>query len=258
MSTSLSNKFMALVQIMNRLRKECPWDRQQTPESLRKYILEEAYEVIESIDDKKWNELGEELGDLLLQIIFQSEIAEESGRFTLDDVIDNINKKLKERHPHIFGDKQVQTAKEVASNWEHIKIKNENRDSLLSGVPKNAPALLQAQRLQEKASRVSFDWNDISDVITKMDEELIELKKAIKKSNKKNIDEEMGDIFFSIVNLSRFLDISAEDALRNCNQKFIRRFQYIEAQFNHDYQKMRNAGLEELDKMWNQAKKQDL
>jgi MazG family protein len=255
MNESLSNKFLSLVEIMKRLRLECPWDRQQTPESLRKYILEEAYEVVETIDHQDWEELGKELGDLLLQIIFQSVIAQESEYFSIESVIENINNKLIERHPHIFGEKKVNSAREVEVNWEHIKIKNLDKKSLLSGVPKSAPALLSAQRLQEKAARVSFDWDDILDVLNKLNEEIGELQQAIVKKNTKYIEEEIGDTFFSLVNLSRFLNISAEDALRKSNEKFIRRFQYIENSYNHDYEKMKQAGLEALDKKWEEAKK---
>jgi MazG family protein len=255
MQNSLSEKFISLVQIMDRLRQECPWDREQTSESLRKYILEEAYEVLETIDEKNWEKLSEELGDLLLQILFQSVIASESGYFSLESVIDNISTKLVERHPHVFKDVKVNSTAEVEENWEHIKLTKENRNSLLSGVPQNAPALLRAQRLQEKASRVSFDWSDVSEVILKLEEEINELKQAIATKNEQNKEEEIGDILFSIVNISRFLDISAEDALRQSNEKFIHRFQYIERFFKKDYKKIKNAGIERLDQLWEKAKK---
>ena len=258
MNSRLSEKFLTLVEYMNRLRSECPWDRKQSHESLRKYIIEEAYEVVESIDQKNWEELGEELGDLLLQVIFQSVIAQESGYFSLESVIDNLNKKLVERHPHVFGDKKVQSASDVEVNWEHIKLKKESRRSLLSGIPKSAPALLRAQRLQERAAHVSFDWNEISEVIDKLEEELSELKQAVATGNRENMDEEIGDILFSMVNLSRFLDISSEDALRYSNDKFMRRFQYIEDSYNNDFEKMKQAGLKELDKKWEEAKRKDL
>lgn len=258
MKNSVADKFLKLVEIMNRLRKECPWDRQQTAESLRKYIIEEAYEVIETIDNKSWTELRAELGDLLLQVIFQSVIAQESGYFTIESVIDSLNTKLIERHPHVFADKKVSSAEEVEKNWEHIKLKNGDRNSLLSGIPNSAPALLGAQRLQERAARVSFDWENISDVVEKLNEELNELKIAVKKKDKPNSEEEIGDVLFSLVNLSRFLEISAEDALRKSNQKFIKRFQYIEKAFDNDYDKMKQAGLKTLDEKWEEAKKKDL
>jgi MazG family protein len=258
MKNMLSDKFIEIVNTMDRLRKECPWDREQTHESLRKYILEEAYEVVETIDKKNWEELSEELGDLLLQIIFQSAIAKESGKFSLEIVIDKLNKKLIERHPHIFGNKKASSAKEVQKNWEQIKLKKEQRKSLMDGVPKNAPALLRAQRLQERAARVSFDWDRLTDVVNKLEEELNELKTAITVNNRQEIEEEIGDIFFSLVNISRFLDISAEDSLRKSSEKFTQRFKYIEEAFDNNYEQMKKAGLKELDKKWEEAKKKDL
>lgn len=257
MNNSVSEKFLTLIEIMQLLRKKCPWDRKQTAESLRQYILEETYEVVETIDNQNWDDLGEELGDLLLQIIFQSVIAEEAGYFTLESVINRLNNKLIERHPHVFGDTQVASADEVEINWEHIKIKQDKRNSLLDGVPKTAPALLAAQRLQERAARISFDWEKISDVVEKINEELNELKTAIEQQDKKKIEEEIGDSIFSLVNLSRFLEISAEDALRKANQKFVKRFQYIEKAFGNDYDKMKKADLKSLDEKWEEAKKKD-
>lgn len=258
MNNTIAENFLTLVDLMNLLRKKCPWDRKQTAESLRKYILEEAYEVIETIDRKKWNDLEKELGDLLLQVVFQSVIAEESGHFSLASVIESINTKLIERHPHVFADKKISSADDVEKNWEHIKIKNGGRNSLLSGIPQFAPALLVAQRLQERAAHVSFDWEKITDVLEKLTEELNELKAAIQDQNKEHSDEEIGDVLFSMVNLSRFLGISAEDALRNTNLKFTKRFQYIERAFDNDYEKMKQADLKTLDEKWEEAKKKDL
>ncbi len=247
-------KFSELLEIMYRLRKECPWDKEQTPESLRQYVLEETYEVLESIDLQNWDALAGELGDLLLQIVFQGVIGEEEKRFTLYDVISHINQKMIERHPHVFSDVSVNGSGEVAQNWEHIKIKSEKRKSLLSGVPKEAPALLRAQRLQEKASHVGFDWEKRDDVMAKIDEELDELKEAITENDSDKISEELGDFLFSVVNLSRFLGAVAEDSLRKTNDKFITRFQKIESHYNQDYDKMNAASLAELDDIWNKAK----
>jgi len=246
MHTTLSNKFITLVETMIRLRKECPWDKRQTLQSLRKYVLEEAYEVVETIDNENWKKLGEELGDLLLQILFQSVIGEERGDFSLESVMDTLNKKLIERHPHVFGNIEVNSAKEVENNWEHIKLKSEKRNSLLDGVPKSAPSLLRAQRLQERAAKVSFDWDHASDVFEKVEEELKELKVAVSENNRQFIEEEMGDLLFSLVNISRFLEISAEDSLRRSNEKFSSRFKYIEEAFDNNYEDMKKAGLEEL------------
>jgi tetrapyrrole methylase family protein/MazG family protein len=254
MKKKTAEKFIALLDIMKKLREKCPWDKMQTPESLRKYIIEETYEVVETIDQKKWSALCEELGDLLLQIVFQSVIAEEKSRFDISDVLTNINQKLIKRHPHVFDAKRVISAKEVENNWENIKANSEKRDSLLSGIPMFAPALLSAQRLQEKASRVGFDWPDIDGVIQKFHEEFYELKEAIDKKNKKKIFEEMGDLLFTLVNLARFLDITAEDALRLVNEKFRTRFRYIEKHYDYDFQKIKSASLEELDSLWEESK----
>ncbi len=251
-----SNKYSMeeLLQIMHRLRKECPWDAKQTHDSLRPYLLEETYEVLETIDNQQWSKLAEELGDLLLQIVFHSEIASENNHFDFSDVVDHICRKLIARHPHVFGNKNLHSAQQVQESWEHSKVATEKRHSLLSGVPNSAPALLQAQRLQEKAATVGFDWPNIEPVFDKVVEELQELKQAIKNENASEKENEFGDLLFALVNLARFLDVTAEDALRKTNQKFIRRFQHIEKQYDGDLQAMKRASLEELDQHWEQAK----
>jgi len=246
--------FSELMDIMYELRKKCPWDKKQTAESLRQYLLEETYEVLETIDQKNWAELSKELGDLLLQVVFQSIIAEENKRFNIQDVISNINNKLIERHPHVFGGKKVENSKEVADNWEHIKMHSEKRVSLLSGIPEQAPALLYAQRMQEKAAKVGFDWQEINDVLQKIDEESGELKEAIINKNINEIKEEIGDLLFSVVNVARFLNLNSEDCLRETNTKFKKRFQFIEEHYNGNYQSLKNASLNELDKLWEKAK----
>ncbi|HHE54625.1 MAG TPA: nucleoside triphosphate pyrophosphohydrolase [Caldithrix abyssi] len=246
-----------LLQIMRRLRKECPWDAKQTHESLRQFLLEETYEVLETIDQQQWSKLAEELGDLLLQIVFHSEIAAEKRRFDFNDVVDHISKKLITRHPHVFGNKALNNALQVQENWEHTKVKNEGRDSLLSGVPKAAPALLQAQRLQEKAATVGFDWPEVEPVLDKVIEELNELREEIKNRHLQKIEDELGDVLFALVNLGRFINITAEDALRKTNQKFVRRFQHIEQQYNGDLRAMKKATLKELDRYWEQAKENE-
>ncbi len=254
MSKSSEKKFSDLLNIMKRLRQDCPWDKKQTTESLSQYLLEETYEVLESIDNQDWNELGKELGDLLLQIVFHSVIAEEKGKFSIDDVIENINKKLIERHPHVFGEKKVNSAEDVADNWEHIKMNSEKRDSLLSGIPMQAPALLFAQRMQEKASKIGFDWENVEGIIQKIEEEISELKAALSEGDKDKIQEEIGDTIFSIVNISRFLNLNAEDCLRSTNKKFKKRFQYIENYYNGDFDSMKKASLKDLDDLWEKAK----
>lgn len=244
-------EFDQLVQIMKRLRKECPWDRAQTPETLRQYILEEAYETIEAIDAQDWDELRKELGDLLLQIVFQAEIAEEKGRFTLPEVIANINNKLIERHPHVFGDVKVRNAADVAANWEQIKVRNEQRKSILEGVPKQLSALLRAQRLQDKASQVGFDWDEAAGVLDKIKEEIEEIEQA---ETPAALEEELGDLLFALVNYCRFKKISAEDALRQTTNKFIQRFQYIEQKLAEEKIKPMDATLAQMESLWQEAK----
>jgi len=244
-----------LLEIMARLRKECPWDAKQTHNTLQKYLLEESYEVLEAIDQKDQTKLASELGDLLLQIVFHSEIAAEKNHFTFDDVVKGISEKLIERHPHVFGDKHVNSAKDVQKNWEETKVIKENRSSLLSGIPKNSPSLLQAQRIQQKAATVGFEWDNVSDVFDKMKEEVQELEQEMESGNQKKIEEEFGDLLFTIVNLCRYYNVSAEDALRLTNKKFINRFQYIESQYDNNPKSMRSASLEELDAHWEDAKK---
>lgn len=244
-----------LIEIMKRLRDECPWDAKQTHHTLKQYLLEETYEVLETIDSESWEALSFELGDLLLQIIFHSEIASRAGEFDFTDVVNQIAEKLVNRHPHVFADKHVNSAKEVQENWEHTKLIVENRKSILAGIPKSAPALLQAQRLQQKAATVGFDWTEINPVIDKIDEEWQEFKQALKENNQAEIKKELGDLLFSMVNLARFCQILAEDALRLTNQKFIRRFQYIEQQYENNPKLIKEQSLEILDRHWNDAKK---
>lgn len=248
------NEFQQLVEIMKRLRKECPWDNSQTPETLRQYIMEEAYETIEAIDNKNWPELRKELGDLLLQVIFQAEIAEEENRFTLNDVIQHINKKLIERHPHVFGDVKVKNADEVKDNWERIKVEKENRQTIFEGLPKIMSALLLAQRVQDKASQVGFDWEDPNGILKKISEEISELETGIKNQDPEEIEGEIGDLIFSVVNLSRFHKINAEDALRQTTEKFIGRFRYIEKRLAERNRSVHQSSLEEMDKLWDEAK----
>ena len=247
------SKFEKLMNIMRRLRKECPWDRKQTHDSIKAATIEEAYEVIEAIDDKNYEELKNELGDLLLHIVFHSAIAEESGKFTIDDVIDGITDKLIRRHPHIFGDVVAETGKEIERNWETIKLE-EGRDSVLEGIPRVLPELQKAYRIQEKVSKVGFDWKNKDDVWEKVLEEIDELKKAEEKNNKEQIENEIGDLFFSLVNYARFLNVNPENALRKTNEKFLKRFQYIEEKIKETGRKITDSNLEEMDKYWEESK----
>ncbi len=248
------NSMEKLLKVMKQLRSECPWDAKQTHETLKPYLLEEAYEVLETIDQQKWDKLASELGDLLLQVVFHSQLASEKEYFNFDDVTRLITEKLIQRHPHVFGDKSVHSAEEVQNNWEHIKHTQEKRPSILSGIPKFMPALLQAQRLQEKAATVGFEWDTIEQVLDKIEEELEEFKEAFHQKNKNNLFNEFGDLLFSLVNLSRYLKINSEDSLRKTSNKFIHRFSHIEKQYGNNPSAMRDASLEELDSYWNEAK----
>ena len=251
---SSENSIDKLLEIMKQLRSECPWDAKQTHKSLKPYLLEEAYEVLETIDKQEWDKLASELGDLLLQVVFHSQLGSEKGYFDFNDVVRSISDKLIERHPHVFGDKTVHSAEEVQNNWEHTKHAAEKRPSILSGIPKFMPALLQAQRLQEKAATVGFEWDNIEQVIDKIEEELQEFKEAYRDNNKQELFDEFGDLLFSLVNLSRYLHINSEDSLRKTNNKFIQRFNYIEDQYNNNPAAMKQASLEELDNYWDEAK----
>lgn len=260
MSESATDRFGELVQIMARLRGEngCPWDREQTHASIKPYLLEETYEVLESIDENDPAKLEEELGDLALQVVFHAQMADEAGLFTIADVLRGINEKLRRRHPHIFGDVKADTAQEVLFNWEQIKKlereKAQGRASLLDGVPRELPALLRAHRLQEKASRVGFDWNEARQVFQKVEEELAELRAAMESEQPDRMEAELGDLLFSLVNLGRFIAVNPEDALRKTIARFIARFQYIEEELARRGTAPGQVTLEEMDALWAEAK----
>lgn len=246
-----------LVDVMHRLRSPggCPWDIVQTHESLRINIIEEVYEVIEAIDLKDYKLLCEELGDLLLQIVFHARMAEETGAFGMQDVIDGITEKLIRRHPHIFGDVKVADAGEVLVNWEAIKKQEKpERVSALDGVPKGLPALMAAEKLQKKAAKVGFDWDEMGPVWAKCREEFEELAAAVKEKDAAHTEEELGDLLFAVVNLARFLKVEPELALIGANRKFTRRFEYVEAQVNKSGRDWQDYSLAELDNWWNEAK----
>ena len=247
-------EFTRLAEIVKRLRKECPWDREQTHQSLRQSFIEETYEAIEAIDHQNWQELRNELGDVLLHIALQSAIAEERSEFSLEEVIRHINEKLIRRHPHVFGERAIVDSSTQTRNWEKMKL-SEGRHSVVDGVPKEMPALLQALRLQEKASKVGFDWKDSADVWKKVTEELGELQEAVASGQKENIEEEFGDVLFSIVNYSRFLHVNPEQSLRETSDKFIRRFQYIEKRLAEEKRDIYQSTLADLDALWDESKK---
>ena len=251
--------FYELARVMERLRAEngCPWDRKQTHESLKPYLIEEAYEVISAIDSGNDDELKEELGDLLLQIVFHAQIAKEEDRFDIDDVAKTIVEKLIRRHPHVFGDVKVSGSDEVLQNWEKIK-KEEGKESIFDGVPEGLPSLLKARRVQEKAKRVGFDWDNIEGTLDKVKEEFDELSEAIKIGKKEKISEEFGDLLFSLVNVSRFLDIDAEDSLRQTIEKFMKRLKNVEKIIKNKGSKdLKNYTLNELDEIWEDVKRKE-
>jgi len=248
-----TDNFSDLVDIVKILRKECPWDRKQTHESIKDNLIEEAYEAVEAIDTGDFDELEKELGDVLLHVVFHSNMAHESNRFSIDDVIYSIQEKLIRRHPHVFGDEVAENDEQVAENWESIKLE-EGKKSILEGIPKQLPALIRAQRMQEKAANVGFDWPDSKQVWDKLQEELDEFREVLEQGNLQKSREEFGDLLFSLVNFGRFFDLNAEDSLRSTNKKFMRRFQYIENQLNQQDKDISEVSLEEMDKHWNSAK----
>lgn len=253
--TTYGEAFERLVKIMDDLREGCPWDKKQTIQSLRQMTLEETYELADSITDANWKGIKEELGDLLLHIVFYAKIGTEQEQFTLAEVINGICDKLIARHPHIYGDVQVENAEDVKRNWEKLKIK-EGKQSVLSGVPKTLPALIKAMRLQEKAKQVGFEWENKEQVWEKVKEEEAELQEVIATGEQEEMEEEFGDLLFSLVNFARFLNIDAENALEVTNKKFIRRFTQMETAAQETGKPLAEMTLEEMDAIWNRIKRQ--
>lgn len=251
--------FAELIGIMELLRSKegCPWDRDQTHESLKKYLIEETYEVLEVIDlgDKK--KLCDELGDLLLQIIFHAQIAKEEGEFDINDIITGICRKMIQRHTHVFGSAKADTPDEVVDNWEAIKKKEKgvrNHTEILKDVPSNLPSLMRSYKVQQKASQVGFDWDNADDVLAKVKEEINELEDVYRSKNMARITEEVGDVLFAVVNLSRFLKVYPEIALTGSINKFIKRFEYIEQESLKAGRRLEDMTLSEMDELWNRAK----
>jgi MazG family protein len=249
----LSDSFLRLVEIMDELREKCPWDKKQTIESLRPMTIEETYELGEAILQKDWQHIKEELGDLLLHILFYARIGKEEQQFTLEDVIAHISNKLIVRHPHVYGDVKVQDEEEVKRNWEKIKLKEGNK-SVLSGVPSGLPSLIKAIRIQEKAKQVGFEWDNKEQVYEKIEEELGEMQEAVNRDNKIEMEEELGDVLFSVINYARFIGVDADAALDRTNQKFMQRFRKMEDEVMKEGRDLKSMSLAEMDEVWNRIK----
>ena len=250
--------FGELIELVAVLRSKngCPWDREQTRESLKPLMLEEMYEAFDAIDRKNETDLREELGDMLLHIIFQAQIGLELGSFNITDVLKQLIFKMKKRHPHVFGDIQVQNVDEVLLNWENIKEGEKERENMLSSIPPSLPALLRAQVIQSRVARVGFDWQNAKEVWPKIIEEQHELEEAWKNQDQEAIEEEWGDLVFALVNLSRHLHLQPEDALQKASQRFTQRFSFMENEIKKQGKKIENLSLEEMDELWNKAKQE--
>ncbi|HNF42212.1 MAG TPA: nucleoside triphosphate pyrophosphohydrolase [Ferruginibacter sp.] len=255
MSQSSSDAFLRLVTIMDELREQCPWDKKQTIHTLRQLTIEETYELADAITESNWKSIKEELGDLMLHLVFYARIGAEQQQFTLDEVINGVCEKLIARHPHIYGDTRVSNEDDVKRNWEKLKLK-EGKKSVLGGVPQSLPSMVKAMRLQEKAKQVGFEWDNKEQVWDKVEEEKKELFEAIESGDTGRMEDELGDVFFSLVNFARFLRIDAENALERTNKKFIRRFTQMEAEALKTGKPLQDMTLEEMDSIWNSIKKQ--
>jgi tetrapyrrole methylase family protein/MazG family protein len=254
-------KFIELVEIMQTLRGEngCPWDREQDRHTLKPYLLEEAHEVLEALEENNDNMIKEELGDLLLQIVFHSQVSHEDKLFSIVDVLDGINTKLIRRHPHIYKDVHANTPDEVLANWNKIKLEEKKKkglkiDTILGEYPNTLPVLHKAVRVTDKASKVGFDWPDAASVINKIEEEIAELKVEVKAGNRDKCEDELGDVLFSVVNLARFIEVNPEIALRRTLNKFVKRFNYIEKSLKDSKISFEECNLDQLEELWNEAK----
>ncbi|MGI9074548.1 MAG: nucleoside triphosphate pyrophosphohydrolase [Bryobacteraceae bacterium] len=253
-------KFQKLVDLMSRLRTPggCPWDRKQTFDTIKSYLLEETYEVMDAIDARDWHALAEELGDLLLQPVFLAEMAAEQGLFTVSDSLDGINEKLVRRHPHVFGDAVAETPEDVKQHWDEIKKQEKTGqatsgyESVLDGVPRKLPALVEADKVSQKAASIGFEWPDISGVVEKLQEEATELARARQSGDQQHIEDEIGDMLFTVVNLARFLKVDPEQALRKTNMRFRKRFAHVEREMRTA---MVDVSLERMEELWQEAKR---
>ena len=256
MKNNKSDRFLKLIEILKELRSPdgCDWDKEQTHKSLIPYLTEETYEVIEAIENNDSKALKEELGDLMLHVLFQAELSSEKGEFDIFDSLDSINNKLISRHPLVFNKSLNDESWNKKGSWEQSKKKEKKRKSILEGVPKSLPGLLRSRRIQEKASSVGFDWTEVEPVINKVEEELGEVKEAIEQNSKEQISMELGDLMFAVVNLSRFYKIDPESALKKSTDKFINRFNKVEEKINEDGKRMEESDLETMDKIWNEIK----
>jgi MazG family protein len=252
--------FSRLVEIMARLRAPdgCPWDREQTFDTIKPYLLEETYEVMDAIDARDWDGLADELGDLLLQVVFFSQMAKEAGHFEVSDAIEAINSKLIRRHPHVFGEGEAKTAADVIRKWDEIKATEKPRPKgLLAGVPRSLPALMEARQIAGRAAGAGFDWNNVDQVLEKLREELDELDQARQSGSQEDLQDEIGDLLFVIVNIARFLKVDPEQALRGTNSKFRRRFEHVEQGLEAQGKSPREATIEEMERLWQEAKGQE-
>jgi tetrapyrrole methylase family protein / MazG family protein len=264
LDSSAGEKFEKLVSIMARLRGPdgCPWDREQTFDTIKPYTLEETYEVMESIDARDWRGLADELGDLLLQCVFYAQMASEEGHFRIEDSLDAINNKLIRRHPHIFGDTEARTADDVKQRWDEIKAeekkdRGESPKLLLESIPRSLPALMEASHISSRAARAGFDWENAEQVLAKLEEELHELAEARKQASHDEIEGEIGDLLFVLVNLARFVQVDPEQALRRSNSKFRRRFAHVETSLQERGKKLSDSDIQEMEELWQEAKRSE-
>ncbi|MCL4509992.1 MAG: nucleoside triphosphate pyrophosphohydrolase [Bacteroidetes bacterium] len=248
------NALQEFVEVVRRLRQECPWDKIQTNRSIRHYTIEEVYELAEAIDQEKWDEVKGELGDILLNVFLHSQIAEDEGKFTLVDVVRSETKKMIVRHPHVFGNVEADTPEQVKVNWERIKTE-EGRESIFDGIPAAFPALARAFKIQDRAAKVGFDWGNAEEVWPKVEEEMKELRQAVKSEDAKRVEEEFGDLLFSLVNYARHIGVHPESALRTAVEKFQKRFLYIEDELDKRNVSLHDASLDEMNDLWEKSKK---